>query len=69
MDNSLGVQVLETKDDASQEKAGNFLSKGLLDAQVIAKVSSITVISDKIEMLAILKGRVYIDHKRMMEFH
>ena len=69
MDNSLGVQVLETNDDAGQEKAGNFLSKFLLDAQVKAKVSSVAVISDKIEMFAVLKGRVYIDHKRMMEFH
>lgn len=45
MDNSLGMQIFKAEDGASQEKTRNFFRKGLLYAQVIAKVSSIAVIS------------------------
>lgn len=45
MDNALGVQILEAENGTSQEKTRNLLWKGLLYAQVIAKVSSIAVIS------------------------
>jgi hypothetical protein len=55
------MQKLKTNEDVGDKEFGLFLSKSPFVAQMIAKVTSIEVVHNEIEMLPILKcvGHIY----------
>lgn len=68
MYNFMGMEVLQSQEEAADEELGLNLCKSPSLPYVVAEVTSIQVIHKKIQILPILKGKAHVDQEGMPYF-
>lgn len=61
MNNFAGMEILQTDNDTRNKKDRILLTEDAVIAKMIAKVPSITIVHNKIEILSILEAIGHVD--------
>lgn len=68
VDNTVGVEALQSQQDLSGVEAGSVFREPLFSAQMIKKFASVQKVDDKIELLGVLKSVMQSNDKGAPDF-